>query len=144
MGWWSETIMGGDTPLDFQSEFEDTFGDDESEMAISPDDAIAFINDTIAGYSIESDDNDINVLKQVTGLLVMERSGPFSDELRKVVLAGVDGELAGGCEEWDEPEARMATLREFADLVNAYPNEGADVTLPHQPGLMEIIAKNLD
>jgi len=29
MGWWSKTIMGGDTPLDFKSEFFDLAGVDQ-------------------------------------------------------------------------------------------------------------------
>lgn len=131
MGWWSESIMGGDTPYDIQFCFEEQFG-----LAQTPttDEAVAFI-----GASIEDSPYNAHVIKQVTGFIMMERSAPMNDELRRLVLEGIDEEISEGATQWQDPSLRLTALSDFRALVEAYPAEGGRVDLPHQPGLFEKI-----
>lgn len=153
MGWWSESIMGGDTPLDFRGEFEDLFGSDDAthnrwrEQDGEP--AIPFVKPT-AQQSVDFIKNNVQkwgddaILCQVTGWMVMERAAPMNDELRQLVLAGIDSEVAGGATEWGSPEARIARLMEFRFAVDRYPNEGAEVDMPDSPGLFDMLADHLN
>lgn len=136
MGWWSVSIMGGDTPLDFQGMFEDRFGSKGHPGFKVPtaEEGVQFIRDNWGRWG---SDESIT-LKQVTGFLMIERAAPFNDELRKLVLEGLDEEIETGCEEWKKPEQRLSVLQGFRKLVEAYPNEGVAIELPHQPGLFEM------
>lgn len=147
MGWWSEGIMGGDTPLDIRAEFEDRFGSDdpdateENKLLCVPtaDEGLAFLNDTMTEWNFGS---DYPIIKQVTGFLVMERSAPMNDELRRLVIEGIDAEIneiKQGAPTWNDPASRLQSLSDFRVLVEAYPTEGGNVDLPHQPGLFEKI-----
>lgn len=132
MGWWSTGIMGGDSPLDIQSRFEDKFGKQD---APTPEEAITFINEMIAEWDCEQD-----VIKQVTGYLVLERKGKFSDELRNLIIEGIVGEDTST---WNRPSERDTILAEFKTLVQRYPNEGSEVNMPEQKGLFESIFTEL-
>lgn len=146
MGSWSTSIMGGDTPLDIRCRFERLFGSDDRETAEeeklpefrlpSADESVAFMQATIAEWDWERDQ-----IKQVTGFLVMARGAPMSGELRRLVIEGIDAEIATGAEEWDNPAERIAVLADFRTRVEAYPAEGGVVDLPDQPGLFEMIFK---
>jgi hypothetical protein len=140
MGAWSPSIMGGDTPLDIESMFEDLFGPEGSDRDDDglPDyrvptsaEMIDFIEKTTASYG------DGEIVAQVTGFLALQRGADMSEELRTLVLAGIDQEAAGGAVEWDKPEERLAALAELRALVVDY--QGGKVELPHQEGLFERI-----
>ena len=136
MGWWSESIMGGDEPLDIEGCFDDEFGENKS--ALTADAAVEFINgDMVNKYGFEP-----AIVKQVTGYLTIKRAGPFNDELRRLVIEGIDEELED-TSDWSEPELRVATLNEFKRLVEAYPDTGALVNMPNQPGLFDKLAEHL-
>lgn len=157
MGWWSESIMGGDGPWDWKGEFEDTFGsEDETFNEYRVEDgkeplpfvvptaeaALAFITKTeenVTQFYKMSEDGAI--LRQVTGFLLLERGAPLNDELRAAILWGIDEELAGGCETWCSPDQRIAELQGFRKLVESYPDAGAKIEMPHQPGLFEKMAQ---
>lgn len=138
MGSWSVAIMGGDTPLDVQCEFEDLFGaETPNEFDKNP-----------APYRVPSAEELITLIRDsewqegvrnmVIGYLAIERGSTFNDDLRELVITGIDEEVEG-IEDWDNPEARRTVLEEFRSIVIAYPNEGKAVEMPHQPGLFETI-----
>lgn len=152
MGWWDEGIMGGDTPLDFKGNFEDRFGSEDPEfnewrvedghapipfVKPDPQDVVAFINE------IGDKWGDGEILKQVTGFLVMERGAPMNDELRALIIQGIDEEISEGAESWGSPETRIARLQEFRKAVEAYPAEGSEVQMPESPGLFSKMAEHL-
>lgn len=151
MGWWDEGIMGGDTPLDFKGNFEDTFGStdpgfneyrEENDhdpipfVIPTPEQVIEFIHTTDKW-------GDGDILKQVTGFLVMERGAPMNDELRALIIEGIDEEIVGGAETWNSPDTRIDRLQEFRKNVLAYPAEGGKVDMPDSPGLFEKLAEHL-
>lgn len=143
MGWWSDSIMGGDAPLDIEFGFEERFGTNDAEKASeeefpefrmpTAEESVEFINEMIRG----GEDN--NLVRQVTGFLVMNRAAPMSDELRRIILEGIDDEIKEGAQDWDDPASRVQTLSDFRELVTAYPSAGGTVELPRQPGLFETI-----
>lgn len=142
MGWWSDSIMGGDAPLDIEFSFEERFGTNDAEKASEeefPEFRLPTSEETVEFITRMTKDEDNNLVKQVTGFLVMERAAPMSDELRHLVLEGIDGEIKEGAQDWDDPASRLQTLSNFRDLVAVYPSTGATVELPRQPGLFETI-----
>ena len=152
MGWWDEGIMGGDTPLDFKGNFEDRFGSLDASFneyriedgqepipCVKPDPqaVVTFINEHSGKWG------DDEILSQVTGYLVMERGAPMNDQLRQIILSGIDMEVSEGCGSWGSPETRLARLKEVRELVEIYPAEGSDIELPESPGLFSKIADHL-
>ncbi len=132
MGWWSASIMGGDAPLDIQSQYEDTFTGGQGFCAPTPEDAISFID-----VAIRSGE-EAHLVKQVVGFILMQAGAAFSPELRRLVLDGIDSEDPKA-EGWNKPEERAAVLADFRKRVEEYPDAGSKVEMPHQPGLMETI-----
>lgn len=150
MGWWDEGIMGGDTPLDFSGEFEDKFGSKDphvNEWRIEDGkEPLPFIIPT-AEQGVEfikaNQGYDGAIAAQVTGWLMIERGAPMSNELRQLVLSGIDEEISEGAESWGNPETRIARLQEFRKVVEAYPQDGSQVDMPANPGLFEKLANHL-
>lgn len=145
MGWWDEGIMGGDEPLDCRHVFECVFGSTDEEFnewriedgeepipfhIPTSEETIEFIK-SLDGF------ND-HIGKQVVGWLVIERGAPMNDELRLLILEGIDSEdpIEEG---WIKPEKRIEQLDEFRRIVEAYPAEGAKVEMPESPGLFDKI-----
>jgi hypothetical protein len=147
MGWWSESIMGGDTPYDIEGAFEDAFGTtDRYWGSVMPapkykvptaEESRQWLND----YLANSYEPDAPIAKQVAGFKLMQRGAPMADDVRALVLEGIDEEISEGCEEWSDPQLRLDTLADFRKLVVAYPAEGGKAELPHQPGLLEMIGR---
>ena len=132
MGWWSTSIMGGDTPLDVSDGFNREFGIQKP----TPEKTLKFINE------LEKAWGSGDIIRQATGFLMIQRGAPMNDELRTEILRGIDEEIEGGCDYWNNPEERLTVLRDFRKIVEAY-GKGEDVTLPHQRGLMEVIDDHL-
>ena len=154
MGWWDEGIMGGDTPLDFKGNFEDKFGSTDPEfnewreedgkptipfVKPDPQEVLTFIND----FDWRWGRDDEPILKQVTGFLLMERGAPMNDELRALIIQGIDEEISEGAPTWNSPETRIARLQEFRKAVESYPAAGANVEMPESPGLLSKLAEHL-
>lgn len=128
MGWWDESIMGGDAPLDVQIYFEE-------QRINTSDEAVAFIEKMINHWNCYE-----NVIKHVVGFLMIKNGHDMSDQLRQLVIDGIEAE----CEEeallcWTRPDIRRERLMEFKLVVLAYPAEGGKVELPDQPGLFDKI-----
>ena len=67
----------------------------------------------------------------------------MSDELRALILEGIDEEIATGCEDWNDPQERIDSLKDFRTRVEAYPAAGGTVDLPHQRGLFDMMAEKI-
>jgi hypothetical protein len=130
MGQWGAGIMQGDTPMDIEYDFEKCF----PQGHVKPDEAVEFIKRM----------NDEPIGGAVVGYLIIQRGGPFSDELRQMVISSIELdrseiEVVG----WKDPEERHKALDEFKAIVEAYPDAGAKVELPEQMGLLDTIATSL-
>ena len=104
MGWWSESIMGGDEPLDLQSVIyrfcgKEQFPDDsDNEYKLTAKD----FNDNpniyqdIIGFK-DRDGKDLDIEKQVFAYMIMEAGGIMSDLIRfKTTQACDNDEWAHG------------------------------------------------
>lgn len=149
MGWWSPSIMGGDLPLDYECIFEKTFGNEENDSGYdgktpprrvpTAEEGTAFLHEIQSkGWGYESE----VVAGQVAAFLLMQRGAPLSDEVRRVAIESIDAEVSEGCEEWKDPQERVDSLTDFRKRVEEYPAAGAQVELPHQPGLLEMFARS--
>jgi hypothetical protein len=125
MGWWGYDIMSGDTPLDIEGDFEDRFGDNIP----TADETLAFIRE-------QSNPYDDPVFMQVMGYLLINKAAPISPDLKKAILNALDNDES---DNWDSVDERKKAISEFRDIVEEYPEGGATVTLPFQPGLFDVI-----
>lgn len=145
MGWWDESIMGGDGPWDVKAGFQHTFGkwapededhDDDPEMTYPGQQSIIdFIDKEIkAGY------DEFEVAGPV-GFMMMELGWPISDSLKKRIIDDVLMEDIG---RWNDPDERQRKLSEFIDLVLAYDHTKGSQEMPEQPGLFQKMFERLE
>jgi hypothetical protein len=128
MGWWSDDIMGGDTPLDLQSFIYDALGfikypEDSDEKVRIPSDGfdykkiVKFLKDRDGDdYWLKSDTG--NIFHQVLGVMMMESGAPISKTLKnKMIKAAQQDEWAnedGGDEDRkDKMDAFIAKLKNY-------------------------------
>jgi hypothetical protein len=128
MGWWSDDIMGGDTPLDLQSFIYDALGfiqypEDSDEEVRIPSDGfdykkiVKFLKDRDGDdYWLKSDTG--NIFHQVLGILMMESGAPINKTLKaKMIKAAKNDEWAnedGGDEDRkDKMDAFIAKLKNY-------------------------------
>jgi hypothetical protein len=146
MGWWSEDIMGGDSPMDiacmfdreFGTEIKDSeWGDYDLPKRVAGTKVLEFGEKCIADYF------DFEEVFQAIGFIMIDNGMPMTDRVRKKVLAATDLEIEGGAESWSSPKGRLKKLREFRSIVETYPRVGAATTMPHQTGLFEKLAEAL-
>ena len=129
MGWWSATIMGGDTPLDYKSFIEEATGGLDKEALNSNIDA--------AVSMIEADKYDSHIGFQALGVLIMKVGADMSEELKaKIMDNSFDPEL----ENWDDPKERKYYLDKFKDQISKYDGTPQEV---EAEGLFEKIFKGI-
>lgn len=153
MGWWDESIMGGDTPLDYQGlivydtaeinqdEFYDLRDNNPAELAKRFEAKL----DKMVKVVKENRYSDNYIAKQVLGVLIME-AGVQKNELCQKALTmaikGAEEELADeeSLDNWRDREAREASLRAFIEACKNY--DGTPTEIPTK-GLFEKIADRL-
>lgn len=137
MGWWGNGIMCGDEPLDIEGDYNDRF---EAGSVITSADTINFIAELCeTGYCD-------HIAKQVVGFIVMSQGLAMSEDLRAVILDGIQEELAEIEREedgWNSPQERKDNLIEFRQLTQDYPAGGGKVEMPEQIGLFDRIYAEL-
>lgn len=157
MGWWSEDIMGGDTPLDIKSFIYDALDikqypdDNYDKKVIIPSDVFDY--DKIVKYVNDRDSDNYwltgdtgNIFHQVLGVMMMESGASISDKLKaKMTLAAVEDEWGFGytrgefSEEGDEDRAKK--MNQFIDTLINYDETPTKIT---SKGLFETIAKGIE
>jgi len=132
MGCWGFGIMESDDALDAQEEFEDVFGAKED---LEGNDTSRIPTEAEVLSFFDTVNNDYQVLL-VSGYLLMDRSAPMSFKVKEFVCGAVDHELNG---HGDIPlnDERRECLQELRVLVAQYPEEGKDVILPPNEGLID-------
>ena len=135
MGWWGCGIMSGDTPLDVKDMLEDL-------PEINPVTATKFIRDLEVEWGC-----CIREIRQCTAFCLIEKGLPIDYKIREYALWAIDDEIKEidadeDC--WKNSSERRAVLVEFRKIVEMYPDSGCKVEMPHQPGLFEMFAKQLD
>ena len=148
MGWWSDDIMGGDTPLDLESfifsalEIEQNpEGDYDKEVIIPAD---AFDYKKIVKYLKDRDGDDYwltsdtgNIFHQVLGIMMMKSGAPINKTLKaKMIKAAKNDEWANEDLEHND-EGRRDKMDAFITKLKNY--DGTS-TIIKSKGLMETMA----
>ena len=156
MGWWSENIMGGDTPLDIESfiyhaleieQFPDQENDNYGEVIKIPADKFDY--DKIVAYLKNREKDDYwlkgdygNIFHQVLGVLMMKFGAPISDDLKKKMIEAAENDVWANGDEYDEAdEDRKSKMDDFIKTLNSY--DGVTPIKINSKGLFETIAEGL-
>lgn len=143
MGWWSTTVMGGDTPLDFEGDMLiDICGlahDDYLENGYAPyRHTIESHIDELVAYCDKHDGDDQNIAFQVLGVILMGSGAAMSADVKEQIEVGIN------MDEWaDEDSERKEHMRDYLYAVHNYDTNGGTVVTLTSEGLFEKIFEAL-
>lgn len=123
MGWWSTTIMGGDSPLDYLSNIGGALGfGNENTWKRSVSRTCDILNRTPVKYFLDyyAQTGNDPVCAQVIAHIHMAVGAPLAQELRDLAIAACENEDVST---WREPLERKAHLTVFAEEVRSYDNK---------------------
>jgi hypothetical protein len=138
MGWWSTSIMGGDSPLDWEDEIYALSGvekwqEDSDKMAKIPKGRLEANLPKILKVIGRTKGWDNQIGHQVLGVLIM-RSGCDMDEALKTEIIS-----AAENDEWaQEDTSRRKDCEDFANKIKAYMGKPTEVK---SKGLFEVFAE---
>jgi hypothetical protein len=139
MGWWSTTIMGGDSPLDFEDAF---YGicqfekwDDSKQVPIPAEVLMSHLPQILDRIEENRDWKwELQIGYQVLGVMLMKAGCEISPGLKgKIIQSALEDEWAQGDGE------RMRHCQKFAKQIQSY--EGSP-TKVDQEGLFEVFLKH--
>jgi 8-oxo-dGTP diphosphatase len=137
MGWWSEAIMGGDTPLDWEADISDFVGghfDPDEGHIFTREQLEAKLSEMVA-YIEGGNEPDIGL--QVLGVLIMRAGADLPDDIKaRIVKAAEDDEWAA-----EDDRKRKAHIRDLIEKVEAY-KPGTMVAIP-APSLLTQMEEDL-
>lgn len=137
MGWWSETVMGGDTPHDYKYEIYNNCGVSfNSPTPILRKALLSHEKELLAFAEGGHWDNEIR--QQVCGYLVITNGVPRSEAINKVISLAI--ESAEGDEWAKENQTRKKYMDDFIAALKSYNGEPTEVK---DKGLFEVIATHL-
>jgi hypothetical protein len=151
MGWWSKTIMGGDTPLDFQSVFFDKMGVDQfndSKKEVKKafengqDYFITGVDAVLNRWGCGNPDEEFyidykSIGFQVLAVIMMEHGIKINQELKVLMLECIPND------EWaKEDSERNGYVQNLIDSLKAY--EGSKPVKTTSKGLLEAIAEKIN
>lgn len=152
MGWWSATIMGGDTPQDVYEDIIemvnavdhiDDGGDpeggdlDDKVWARAVDAGVKATSESEWLEFIESND-DPEIAAQVVAVVLMQHGAPLP---ASVVAQAVEASMDEDLDDWgDSADERRGYLSHFMETMNTY--NGTPTDLPYE-GLFDKIAEAL-
>jgi hypothetical protein len=145
MGWWSTTIMGGDTPLDYEDLIYDICGVEKwpeglKNMGVIDKDLFEMkLPRILEEYSTLKNTrmtDHVAIAYQVLGAMMMERGFRMHDDLKKTILD------ASATDEWaDQDDDRRKNVDGFEEAIKKY--DGTPIKLKSK-GLFEVIAEKLN
>lgn len=153
MGWWSATVMGGDSPLDaegdlFHIAFKGTKYEDGCDR-MDAEDAGELTREDIAAkllarlpalveYVGRNTWFDSDIARQVLGVMILEYGVPIIDPTREAIEHAIQGAKD---DEWaSEDEERAAHMEAFILQLNEYDGKPTEVKFE---GLFEKLAEKL-
>lgn len=148
MGWWSSTIMGGDTPLDFEGSINDVVGLGYKPKASEiikklTEGQTKFINggidDILNRWGCGKPDEEFyidhkSIGFQVLAVMLMNEGIKINEELKALMLEWIPKDYWAG-----ENEERKKHVDNLLENLNNYdPSNPVDI---HSEGLLEQISK---
>ena len=136
MGWWSKTIMGGDTPLDFKSEFfdlakVDQFNDKRPKVKKafeeSQDKFIKGIDTILNRWGCGKPDSDYyndkkSIAFQVLAVQMMTHGCVIKEELKALMFEWIPKD------EWaTEDSERKEKIDELVEILMGYADSPVDI-----------------
>jgi len=138
MGWWSTTIMGGDTPLDYQSDLTDIIsggyltGNDITAAQLENMDEV-FVNGKIE--SLVKNKDDRSIMYQVLMVMAMRVGAKLSSKLKLLAISNIRND------EWQfEDSERKEVIDNLIQTLNQY--DGSIRVKVKSEGLFEVFAKH--
>lgn len=143
MGWWSPTILGGDSPSDAVYDLAEAFGGyshewgawdarlDELRTNLEKADEAAIIDFIEKSY-------EAAICAQVAALMHMACGAKLSPALRELAIQACDQEDVS-C--WNSPYERRSHLDEFSRMIRQY--DDSTPSRPPEIGLFEALNRHL-
>lgn len=138
MGWWSTTIMGGDTPLDYQGELTDIISggyltrNDITAAQFENMDEV-FVNGKIESLVKSKDDKSI--MYQVLMVMAMRVGAKLSSKLKLLAISNIRND------EWQfEDSERKQAIDNLIQTLNQY--DGSVRVDVKSEGLFEVFNKH--
>lgn len=150
MGWWSETIMGGDTPLDLKSEFYEMAGvdqfspltekDKKALAGIQPGFTKGGMDDILNRWGCGKPDEDFykdtkSIGFQVLAVILMKVGAPIKPKLKTLMLEWIPQDVWSN----ENPE-RKKHVDDLLEKVKAY--TGKPTSVPEK-GLFDAFSDKL-
>ena len=153
MGWWSTTVMGGDTPMDYEGDifhivFKGTKYEDGCDR-MDAEDAGELTREEISEAiskrlpelleRVRGPALDMDIYRQVLGVVILEHGVFVNDLTREAIELAIDG---AKCDEWaHEDEERAAVMVAFILQLNEYEGQPTEVKFE---GLFQKLAEHLE
>ena len=152
MGWWSCSIMGGDTPLDYVGTIAKVVFGLDHDYDVEPETFFGFlftkemlekegVHDKIQ-KAIPQWMREDTIFGQVVGAIYLWTGARMPQSIKENVLHHAKEELAGTEKGWHNPEEREMYLRDFIEKVEKHWEGGERVDLPFE-GLMDKIHEHI-
>lgn len=130
MGYWSETIYGGDSPLDAAYNIETAIGAstnyNRDYLKPEPKFVKLFIKNIELAVDVckrKNKDWRDNVHGLILGAITMSCGAPMSDDIKKMALKGVNDEIKEVAN-WGEADKRSFFLEDYKKKINEYDCSG--------------------
>lgn len=119
MGWWSATVMGGDTPCDYIYDLEQAAMinmDDEPSLRIMRE----AINLHLKEVFDAAKNLDDPIAAQVLGVFIITNGAKMTEEIREFIIQGCNSD------EWAKEDAeRRKFVSHFRRQIRRYPSKGS-------------------
>jgi len=139
MGWWSTSIMGGDTPLDFEDEFfhacnVEKFPEEGGKAELSKEDIANHLNEMLEYIHKTGDDQNIGY--QVLAVLMLKAGAFISGDLQDFMMQACEND------EWSqESDERKLATDGLINALASYDNEHPIII--KSKGLFEVMFDKL-
>lgn len=138
MGWWSEAVMGGDSPLDWEGDISDYIGghfDADEGHIFTREQLESNLVDVVK--RIETSGTDVKIGLQVLGVLILKTGAQMPDEVRdKIVKAAEEDDWAA-----EDDRNRKAHMRDLIEKIKAH-EPGSKSEVP-APSLLDQMRKDM-
>lgn len=133
MGWWSTSIMGGDTPLDIEAEIFEICVDTDTEDELNAQVLEGNISQIVKTLREQEYHERKSVGFQVLGFTMMTKGATISPELKTEIIEWSKKD------EWAEEDGERATIiQNFCNSLEIY--DGRPVTI-NDEGISELVSK---
>lgn len=138
MGWWSEEVMGGDSPMDWEGDISDMVGghfDSDEGHVYTREQIEAKLSDVVAHIEAAKYDREIGF--QVLGVLALKKGAHLPDDVKERIIRAAEED------EWAKEGDRMrkAHMKDLITKVRAH-EPGEVVEVPSKE-LLDQMEKNM-